>query len=189
MAVRKSTHAASPNHKWFWRSLLTAVLWLGMTGCQSKMDSKTDTKADSKALPENQSMPPVRTDSLSLSKKIALPWGVRNLRWIEAPRIAGRSDFGPTDTRLSVSFGISDSSWQDLVSGWGEPMKRRDLPLDKDLVNALLDSAWLSQGQLENERYVFKGTLYNPSPMAASWYQGVVAIRQGELAYLEFVSK
>ncbi len=156
------------------------VACLLVCGCSKEANKQTKDSAMDNA--------PVRTDSLALSGKIRVPVAAQNIRWQELARGIGSSRIGPTDTKLHVSFRISDEGWAPLQAEFGEAMKRRDFTISADLAKVFFDASDLAKTKATEAGYAWDGEIYNPQPLAKIHYIGVLAIRLGETVYLEFVS-
>jgi hypothetical protein len=133
-------------------------------------------------------LPSIRTDAEALHIKITLPDGFRDLKWNESA-LSESNRFGPTDTRLRISFRLSDTAWQNLIVQLGHPLRRRDFPFDSAWVTVLFTPHANSTLRQEHGHPTFIGDIYNPSPLASIHYVGVAALRVGDQVYLEFTSR
>lgn len=137
---------------------------------------------------QTKPMTTIHNDSTGLAKKILLPHGATDIRWIEMNRGNASGRIGPTDTRLCVSFHLNAEKWRALAESFGKPFVRREYALPEDR-NALFPAATLRDAfTKKGNEHIWIGEIYDPSSIATSWYTGVLAFRANEIIYMEFVS-
>jgi hypothetical protein len=130
----------------------------------------------------------LRQDSSTLAQKISLPHEAADIKWMETARSHATSRMGPTDTRLQVSFSLNDDEWRALKTRFGKPLLRNTLSLTEENAEFFPVRTLHEALGNQNDSTTEVGEIYDPSPLAKSWYSGVLAFRAGQTVYMEFVS-
>lgn len=154
-----------------------------ISGCDGK---------EGKRMAKGKTPVTVHTGTAGAERFLQLPGPIRSARWCEVPLTANsRLAIGPTDTRLLAVIELEPGAWP----AWGKAMDSlSDIDvyfLPEEYATGLLPPAWLDAASPDpaGRGRKLTGEMFDPSPIAASWYGGVVAIRHGDHLFIELGSK